>query len=611
MYDPISGSFIHHLHNNDDSNSINNNYILSIFEDSAGLLWIGTSGTGLSCYNKESKTFSNFPEAVNVFNIHAPASGNLWLGNEEGLIYFDKRKRHFETYTTKDGLPDNSISGILEDAKGNLWISTINGLSHFDLPAKKFYNYNVEDGLQSNHFNENAHLKSRNGTMYFGGPNGFNEFFPDNIKEDGYDPGLAMTGFQVFNKELQVAVDENDPSPLKQHISVTKEIKLPYSSSVISFEFASLNFTSPRKKQYAYMLEGFDKEWNFGKNNQATYTNLDPGRYKFKVRSTLSNGEWSSRVIEITLTVTPPFWFTWWFKTLFLLFILGSLGTFIATRVIAIRKRERELKRLVAERTRQLAHSMEEEKKARHLTDLANKELERKNIELEQFAYIASHDLQEPLRTTSGLVELLQQQYQGRLDEKADKYFTYIMQASDRMKLLIKNLLDFSRIGNKKVLEQVDCNTVLSDVLADLGMAINEAGAEISNNKLPVINGYPTELKQLFQNLVTNAIKFRKKDVSPVINISAKKLAGSWEFAFADNGIGIEEKFNERIFVIFQRLHTRTEYEGTGIGLSHCKKIVELHQGKIWLKSVLGQGSIFYFTLPNGEGTTTNGNRLN
>lgn len=230
--------------------------------------------------------------------------------------------------------------------------------------------------------------------------------------------------------------------------------------------------------------------------------------------------------------------------------------------------------------------------------EIKNRQLKEKNIELEQFAYIASHDLQEPLRTISGFVELLRKQYEGKFDQRADKYLTYIFEASDRMRVLIKDLLDYSRIGNEKELEQVDCDKILHNVLADLGIAINESGADIQYELLPTINGYATEIKQLFQNLITNAIKFRKKGTTPDINISVQKDQENWEFAFKDNGIGIEEKYNEKIFLIFQRLHNNKEYSGSGIGLSYCKKIVDLHKGKIWLKSEPGKGSTFYFTIP-------------
>ncbi len=241
-------------------------------------------------------------------------------------------------------------------------------------------------------------------------------------------------------------------------------------------------------------------------------------------------------------------------------------------------------------------------KKSETDLDLKNKELERKNKELEQFAYVTSHDLQEPLRTTSSFVNLLKEQYGGKLDKKADKYFSFIVDSSDRMKVLIKDLLDYSRIGSKNQLEKVDCNNIIQDVIADIELVIRDFNAEIIYGDLPVINGYPTKMKQLFQNLLINAIKFSKKEVAPDINISVNKTDGYWKFAFSDNGIGIEKIHQERIFVIFQRLHTRSEYNGSGIGLSHCKKIVELHHGKIWVESEPGKGSTFYFTIPCAEG---------
>ena len=229
---------------------------------------------------------------------------------------------------------------------------------------------------------------------------------------------------------------------------------------------------------------------------------------------------------------------------------------------------------------------------------LKNRELERKNKELEQFAFVASHDLQEPLRTTSSFVGLLQQQYKGNLDEKADKYLSYISQASDRMQVLITDLLEYSRIGVLKEIKDVDCNKIMDEVLADLDAAIKESGAEITTGNLPVIRGFETEIKQLFQNLVFNSIKFRQINNRPQMAIAAWLIKDYWQFAFSDNGIGIAKEHYDRIFIIFQRLHIRSKYQGSGIGLSHCKKIVELHKGKIWLESELGQGTTFYFTIP-------------
>lgn len=223
--------------------------------------------------------------------------------------------------------------------------------------------------------------------------------------------------------------------------------------------------------------------------------------------------------------------------------------------------------------------------------------LKQKNIELEQFAYVASHDLQEPLRTVSGFVELLKRHYSYQADESVIKYINYITDASDRMRRLVQDLLDYSRLGRQRILEPIDCNQVVEEVLTDLTMSIQESQAVININQLPVISGYATEMKQLFQNLLSNSLKFRKRGESPVISISVIPKEEHWQFSVTDNGIGIEEKYWERIFVIFQRLHTKTEYEGTGIGLAHCKKITELHNGKIWVDSRPDEGSTFYFTI--------------
>jgi PAS domain S-box-containing protein len=224
-------------------------------------------------------------------------------------------------------------------------------------------------------------------------------------------------------------------------------------------------------------------------------------------------------------------------------------------------------------------------------------DLKRKNTELEQFAYVASHDLQEPLRTVSGFVELLKRHYKDHADENVTRYINYITDASDRMRRLVQDLLDYSRLGRQRILEPVDCNLVTQEVLSDLTMSIQESQAVINIEPLPVISGYATEIKQLFQNLLSNSLKFRKPGIPPVISISVTPKEEYWQFQVTDNGIGIEEKYWERVFVIFQRLHTKNEYAGTGIGLAHCKKITELHNGRIWIDSTPGNGSTFYFTI--------------
>ncbi|MES2284674.1 MAG: PAS domain S-box protein [Bacteroidota bacterium] len=227
-----------------------------------------------------------------------------------------------------------------------------------------------------------------------------------------------------------------------------------------------------------------------------------------------------------------------------------------------------------------------------------SEELLRSNQELEQFAYVASHDLQEPLRTIYNFVGLLDKKYSGKTDDDAKGYFKFIVNATSKMQNLIKDLLEFSRVGKNISFTDVDCNKILKEVIADLDISIKESNAKITSATLPVLQGNETELKRLFQNLISNAIKFRKKNVSPEITITVEQKEKEYLFAIRDNGIGIEEKHINKLFIIFQRLHSVEEYPGTGIGLATCKKIVTLHKGKIWVESKLGEGSTFYFTLP-------------
>lgn len=231
-------------------------------------------------------------------------------------------------------------------------------------------------------------------------------------------------------------------------------------------------------------------------------------------------------------------------------------------------------------------------------TEKLNIKLTNSNKEIEQFACIASHDLQEPLRTISNYANLFQKQYHGKLDATADKYLDIINKATGRMQTLINDLLQYSRIGRDNVNTIIDCNLLLKDLLNDMEIGVLESKSSVIVDELPTIKGYEAGLKSLFQNLISNAIKFRKSDVNPIITITAKPKGHVWLFEIKDNGIGIDEAYYDKLFIIFQRLHTKTEYPGTGIGLAQCNKIVDLHGGKIWVKSKLGKGSSFYFTIP-------------
>jgi PAS domain S-box-containing protein len=238
------------------------------------------------------------------------------------------------------------------------------------------------------------------------------------------------------------------------------------------------------------------------------------------------------------------------------------------------------------------------ERKVREASEKKQAELEVRNKELEQFAYVASHDLQEPLRTVSNYMQVFEEDYSDKLDANARKYINSVKGATNRMSVLIKALLAFSRLGRGKKLTSINCNKLVEEVLTDLQTIIQSTGSHIEVSPLPVMNLFETEMRQLFQNLISNAIKFRRKDQPPHIKIQCERLNENWLFTVRDNGIGISPIHFNRIFEIFQRLHTSDEYEGNGIGLANCKKIVELHQGEIWVESELEKGSAFKFMLP-------------
>jgi light-regulated signal transduction histidine kinase (bacteriophytochrome) len=242
-------------------------------------------------------------------------------------------------------------------------------------------------------------------------------------------------------------------------------------------------------------------------------------------------------------------------------------------------------------------YSLDEIGKVAMAMNKMTEQLVQSNKELGQFAYIASHDLQEPLRSISNYVGLFQKEFKGKMNEEADQYLAAIARSTSRMQLLIKDMLDYSRLGHDNKPCSTDCNKMLQEVQQEMSALIESTHTKLFIEELPIINCYP-ELKLVFQNLISNAIKFRKPDSEAIIHVSVETNSDECTFKVKDNGIGIESQYYDRIFVIFQRLHTQKEFPGSGIGLAHCKKIIEMHGGQIWVESEYGRGSTFYFTVP-------------
>lgn len=298
------------------------------------------------------------------------------------------------------------------------------------------------------------------------------------------------------------------------------------------------------------------------------------------------------------LTILDPILSSHSVQTLWIVFTNRTLSLLgIWSTVIFVSKYKHSLK-IITEAKESLRKEEEALRQANKDLKRYSEELRRSNAELEQFAHVASHDLQEPLRMVASFTQLLQRRYRDRLDADANEFISYAVEGANRMQRLINDLLSYSRIQTRgKPFEEIDCEEILGEVRVNLQVAIEKSGALITNNSLPVIMGDASQLMRLFQNLIDNAIKFADKE-SPRVHVSAEKKDHEWLFSVSDNGIGIDPQYGERIFVIFQRLHGREEYPGTGIGLAICKRIVERHGGRVWVESEPGKGSTFYFTIP-------------
>lgn len=317
-FDRESRSFEHFCNDTNNPHSLSNDFVRVIYEDSRGIFWIGTQGGGLNRFDREKETFTSYqtdtddPNSISndfIFSIHEDKSGALWLGTwGGGLNRFAVEHGTFTCYTTEDGLASDAIYGILEDDRGHLWMSTNNGLSRYDPHAQTFRNYSEEDGLQSNEFNGGSFYQSKSGEMFFGGIHGFNAFYAENLKDNPYIPQIVIISFLKLNKEVE----------LDKPISDVEELTLSHRDFTFSFEFAALDYTVPRKNQYAYKMVGLHDDWitTGSDKRSATFTTLAPGRYTFMVKGSNNDGVWNEKGTAIVITITPPFWKTWWFRTL-------------------------------------------------------------------------------------------------------------------------------------------------------------------------------------------------------------------------------------------------------------------------------------------------------
>jgi len=593
-------------HKPGDESSISNNIIRNLLEDRHGNLWIGT-GDGLNKIAKEElnsghptfKRYENVPGDTTsishnyILAMYESEAGDLWIGTFGGglnRLVEGEGTEGFVQYGEKDGLPNDVVKGILEDDAGNLWIATNKGLSRFNPATETFKNYDVSDGLQSNEFSELACFKRKDGEMLFGGVNGFNAFYPDSIRDNPHVPQIAITDFEILNEPVIVGEKKNGRVILEHAITETNRLPLRYFENSFSFGFSALHYAAPSKNQYAYMLEGFDKDWVYttARRPFATYTNLRHGEYIFKVKASNNDGIWNETPVSLNITIAPPFWLTWWAYVFYAVVFLIALWVFWKYTLIDIhRKHQLELEHLEIEKTEEL-HQM----KLRFFTNI-------------------SHEFRTPLTLILGpLEQLLKSEETLASGERKNQYGLMHKNAKYLLRL-VHQLMDFRKMDQGKMpLKVVKGNMVqfVSEITEPFQFIANKKNIEfrVQANADEIFLWFDEDkVEKIMHNLLSNAFKFTPENGLIQVVISTHKTGekGAKDhivMSVQDSGPGILPSQKEHIF---ERFYQAKTYEkpiegGAGIGLSFTKSLVELHHGQISVESQEGEGTLFKVMLP-------------
>nr|WP_299342541.1 sensor histidine kinase [Allomuricauda sp.] len=599
VYYPESGDFqdISLRSERDGSETIT---VARLLEDDKGQIWVGSQTSGLFRLVENNEKW--VPVHYHTFHKKRPISndfintiiqdddGTLWVGTQAGLNRYLPESDSFVSITKKDGLVNDAIKSIVDDEQDHLWLGTGKGIIRYDPEKREFVNYDVDDGLQGNEFNASSSYRASNGELVFGGSNGFNIFFPDEVKKRQNVPEVFISGLRIFNQ----AVLPNDGSGiLDKDIRQTDTLVLSYDQDVVDFEFHTLTYRHPEKVSFAYFLEGFETEWNYvGHDQHATYTNLNPGQYTLRIKSTNSDGVWVDNETSLLLKVTPPFWKTWWFRTLLITTVLLIVYLLYRLRINNFKKYQKKLERQIDERTKEL------QRKQKKLMEAAD-ELSLKNEEIQRFAFAVSHDLKSPLNSIKGIASLIPMELDMTDMPDMQEYVKYIDETCDTMNNLITDITEIAKLGkieNKNELLQTNEMVDLARGLVYGRLTERKAKLYVEKN-LPDIFGDRNRIIQVFENLIDNAIKYMGTQKDPVVRVESRTLENENQFLVIDNGSGLDNNAMEKLFTPFERFDGSVE--GSGLGLYMVKKIIESHNGSITAQSEgTGKGSTFIVSLP-------------
>ncbi|MEX2529020.1 MAG: two-component regulator propeller domain-containing protein [Gemmatimonadota bacterium] len=566
----------------------------SLSQTPDGMLWFG-SQTGLVRFDPQTRTFRHFrndptdPSSLGHDRVRAilvdptDPQGTLWVGTVGGgLNRFDLATERFTHYTTRDGLPNNVVYGILPDDTGTLWLSTNRGLSRFDPSTGTFRNYDAGDGLQSDEFNSGAAFRSPKGELFFGGIYGVNYFHPDQIHENPHVPEVVITGFRRLNRPEAVG---DSSTVLDRSILEIDEIRLSHADNVLTFEFAALDFSAPAKNRYTYRMLGFSQEWiDGGTERTATFTNLPPGSYTFQVRGSNNDGVWNEEGASLALVILPPWWWSRWAMGFYVLLALAT-GLVI---------RRYDQKRLRLEYG--LAREREEAEQLRSLDRARSR-----------FFANVSHEFRTPLTLTLGPLDDLHSGFHGDLPAPVAAQVELARRNAGRVLELIDQLLEVARLEAG--------NTPLRAHALDFGAFVHRIGArfeplgerlgvelrvEVPHQPVEVFAD-PAHLDKILANLLSNALKFTSPGGGVAVRLAADETTA--RVTVTDTGPGIPSHELARIFDRFYRGEQPSEEAtpGTGIGLALVRELVHLHGGSVDVESAPGAGSQFTVTLPLGR----------
>lgn len=627
VMDLQTGKFRHYRHDPNDSSSLSDNRVWAIIQDSNNTIWVGTSG-GLDQYDPVTDSFIHYPSIVDgqVNWLKEDSDHCLWIGGQDLLVYnlsnrsvtripestrymlqdsenrfwiatnnrgialYSKEKGIIKHYTEKNGLSNNQTLAILEDNEHFLWISTTNGLSKFDPQSERFHNFSLKNGFQNNQFTYGAAYKTAQGELIFGGISGFNIFDPAKIKSSDYFPPIVLTDLKIFNKSVRIGDHKNDV--LTKSISETGEITLKYDQNSITLDFASFDYANSLGIQYSYFLENFDRDWSEPQvNRSATYTNLDPGEYTFLVKTVSIDRKESNDGPVLKIVVLPPYWETWWFRSILLL----TMGGLLYSLISFLLNREKLKNDLVLERL-----------KAKKLHELDMMKL--------RFYTNISHEIRTPLTLILGPLEKMRSK--AIPEKEMNEHVEVMHRNATQLHQLINQLLDFRKMetGNLKLnLTCGDLVSFISGVVGSFNKYAEEKEIELRFNSLKkeiVTNFDADKLGKILNNLLSNAFKFTGKGGKISVNLALifdadendsvdenaeKRMI---EITVRDNGIGIAESNLEKIFTRFFQVDEGVKQTGTGIGLALTKELVKLHNGTISVQSKPGKGSKFIIHLP-------------